>query len=198
MSSLSATLVVVGLHIDIDCKILVQQRPFQTKWGGLWEFPGGKRDKMETMRAALIREWDEELGLKIEVGELITEAVIEFPDTVALLPLFRVYYDPVIEPVAKEGQTLARVTFEEAMELPGVPSMAAYKADVDAYLGKHRGRRATLEHFLGTPVGIGLMPRGFRLVAGEQGVCVRCNSTKNPTNTKNAKDEWEHHQIRCP
>lgn len=135
-------IVCVGLHIDATRRLLVQQRPIVTKWGGLWEFPGGKRDKMETMRAALAREWDEELGLKIEVGELITEAVIEFPDTIALLPLFRVRYaprsfgEPPPEPQPREGQKIARLTFDEAMALPGVPSMAPYAPDVRSYLAR--------------------------------------------------------------
>lgn len=129
-------IVCVGLHIDATRRLLIQQRPIVTKWGGLWEFPGGKRDKMETMRAALAREWDEELGLKIEVGELITEAVIEFPDTIALLPLFRVRYDHRLKPEAREGQTLGRALVDEAMRLPGVPSMAAYEADVRNYIAR--------------------------------------------------------------
>jgi 8-oxo-dGTP diphosphatase len=127
-------IVVVGLHIDDAGKILVQQRPAPTKWGGLWEFPGGKVDRGETMRAALKREWHEELGILVRVGELITEAAIEFPDTAAILPLFRVHTnDP---PQALDGQVLRRATYEEAMALPGVPSMAAYAAALKDYLAE--------------------------------------------------------------
>ncbi|NBD31480.1 MAG: NUDIX domain-containing protein, partial [Cyanobacteria bacterium] len=41
--------------------------------GGLWEFPGGKIEKQETIPACIEREIKEELGITIEVGEhLIT------------------------------------------------------------------------------------------------------------------------------
>lgn len=136
-------IVCVGLHIDAEGKLLVQERPKHTKRGGLWEFPGGKVEKGETMRKALAREWWEELGLAIEARELITECVIEFPDSgIVLLPLFRVRYverpvnEPAPEPQPREGQKIARLSFDEVMELPGVPSMAAYAPDVGSYIAR--------------------------------------------------------------
>lgn len=38
---------------------------------GYWEFPGGKRNPEETMCDCLAREIQEELGLQIEVGDLL-------------------------------------------------------------------------------------------------------------------------------
>lgn len=38
---------------------------------GYWEFPGGKRESQESMSCCLEREIDEELGLKIQVGDFL-------------------------------------------------------------------------------------------------------------------------------
>ena len=46
---------------------------------GQWEFPGGKIEVGETPQQALIREIQEELAVKIEVGELIDTIEYDYP-----------------------------------------------------------------------------------------------------------------------
>ena len=46
---------------------------------GKWEFPGGKLEVGETSQQALIREIQEELAVKIEVGELIDTIEYDYP-----------------------------------------------------------------------------------------------------------------------
>jgi A/G-specific adenine glycosylase len=50
-------------------ELLIAQRPLDGLLGGLWEFPGGKREKGESLPACLQRELREELGIDVEVGE---------------------------------------------------------------------------------------------------------------------------------
>lgn len=64
MDSFSPLLVVAAALIDADGRVLVQQRPPGRSMAGLWEFPGGKLEPGETPEAALIRELEEELGIR--------------------------------------------------------------------------------------------------------------------------------------
>lgn len=49
-------------------KVLITQRPQDGLLGSLWEFPGGKLEKNESLAEGLQREIMEELGCKIRVG----------------------------------------------------------------------------------------------------------------------------------
>ncbi len=62
-------------HLDVTCgivrradRVLIAQRPAKALLGGLWEFPGGKRERGETLTACLRRELREELGIRVRVG----------------------------------------------------------------------------------------------------------------------------------
>ncbi len=53
--------------------ILIARRPDQAVMGGLWEFPGGKIEADETPAQALVREFEEELGLAVVVDQPLPE-----------------------------------------------------------------------------------------------------------------------------
>jgi A/G-specific adenine glycosylase len=61
---LEALEVVVAVIVN-DGKVLLQERPPGGLLAGLWEFPGGKVEPGETLKAALRREIREELGVGI-------------------------------------------------------------------------------------------------------------------------------------
>jgi len=61
---------VVGIIRD-GRRYLIQKRPARGLMAGLWEFPGGKREKGETLRAALQRELREELDAGVKIGRLL-------------------------------------------------------------------------------------------------------------------------------
>jgi A/G-specific adenine glycosylase len=54
-------------------RILIARRPAEKLLGGLWEFPGGHREKNETLEKCVAREVCEELGIKIAMVEKFAE-----------------------------------------------------------------------------------------------------------------------------
>lgn len=53
-------------------QILIDRRRKEGAMGGLWEFPGGKIEKHETVEECIAREIKEELAIEIVVGECLT------------------------------------------------------------------------------------------------------------------------------
>lgn len=63
-------LVVAGLIIGDDGRILITQRRADQQLALLWEFPGGKVEPAESPTAALVRELREEIGVTVAVGRI--------------------------------------------------------------------------------------------------------------------------------
>jgi A/G-specific adenine glycosylase len=71
-----------------DGLLLIAQRPLEGLLGGMWEFPGGKREAGETLAECLKRELREEMDIEVEVkGELtvVRHAYTHFRVTVHAL-----------------------------------------------------------------------------------------------------------------
>ena len=98
---------VVAAVIERDGRILIARRPAALHLGGLWEFPGGKRQPGETPEAALVREIREELDAVVTVGELLDDVEWTYPEKTVRLLFFRCALDD--EPRAAEGQEIAWV-----------------------------------------------------------------------------------------
>jgi mutator protein MutT len=70
-------------------KLLITQRHAQAHLGGLWEFPGGKRERQETFEQCLQRELREELGVEVLVGDLIESLTHAYPQKTVRLNFYR-------------------------------------------------------------------------------------------------------------
>src|ERR1700691_2759424 len=62
---------VVAAVIERDGRILIGQRKPRGRHALKWEFPGGKVEPGEELRAALARELHEELGIDAKIGDEI-------------------------------------------------------------------------------------------------------------------------------
>ena len=63
--------VVVGVALFRDGRVLAARRPADSGSPGGWEFPGGKVEAGESDDSAAVREIQEELGVPIDVGEVL-------------------------------------------------------------------------------------------------------------------------------
>jgi 8-oxo-dGTP diphosphatase len=107
--------VVAGVIRREDGRILITQRLPDDTLGGYWEFPGGKVDPGEELRAALARELREELALETEIGAEIHHIVHAYPDRDVRL----FFYEARIlsgEPQKIEVADLRWVTLDEIGE----------------------------------------------------------------------------------
>lgn len=72
------TRVVMGLLFNRSGRILIAKRNPRKRYGGLWEFPGGKIEHGETIEQALVREIHEELDAPIMVGRVYPGYLFEY------------------------------------------------------------------------------------------------------------------------
>ena len=71
-----------------DGQLLITQRRVQDHLGGLWEFPGGKRESNESFEASLQRELREELGIEVAVGKLFETITHDYAEKSVQLCFF--------------------------------------------------------------------------------------------------------------
>lgn len=58
--------VVIGILRNSQGQVLIALRPPGVEQPGVWEFPGGKVESGESKETALIREYHEEIGIKVQ------------------------------------------------------------------------------------------------------------------------------------
>jgi mutator protein MutT len=89
-----------------DGQLLITQRHADAHLGGLWEFPGGKRELQESFEQCLARELREELGIDVLVGELVESLTHAYPDKTVHLRFYRCQW------LRHEPQTLGCTDFK--------------------------------------------------------------------------------------
>jgi 8-oxo-dGTP diphosphatase len=90
VSAAPLVLVVAAALVDGNGRVLIAQRPEGKAMAGLWEFPGGKVEAGEDPELALVRELAEELGVTVELEDLVpfTFASHRYERFHLLMPLY--------------------------------------------------------------------------------------------------------------
>jgi 8-oxo-dGTP diphosphatase len=93
-------------------QVLIARRPEGVHQGGLWEFPGGKIERGETVVQALARELQEEVGIDIHDALPLIALVHDYPDrTVRLFVMDVLGFSG--DPYGVEGQEVRWVHPDE-------------------------------------------------------------------------------------
>jgi len=117
-------LVVAAAIRDLHGRWLLQQRPAGKHHGGLWEFPGGKVERGEQLRPALVREISEELGLTLDPALMRPLGFAESEGGEGRPPLVLLLFAAEAtgaEPHGHEGQLWGWFSTEEVEALPLPP-----------------------------------------------------------------------------
>lgn len=93
-------------------RILIARRPDHLHQGGLWEFPGAKVERGETVAAALHRELLEELAIQVQSAAPFLQVQHDYTDKAVLLDVWWVRTFSG-QPQGNEGQRLQWVTVAE-------------------------------------------------------------------------------------
>ncbi|WP_407396893.1 (deoxy)nucleoside triphosphate pyrophosphohydrolase [Treponema sp.] len=72
-------------------KVLIAHRNPTGQMGNRWEFPGGKVEDGEEETVGIVREFQEEFGVEVKVGEYIADAEFEHNGKKRLLHAYRIY-----------------------------------------------------------------------------------------------------------
>lgn len=107
MTSRARKLVVAGLIIADDGRVLITRRKDEQPMGGQWEFPGGKLEPGEAPTAGLARELREELGVEVAVGRAWDVLHHAYPEFDLLMIVYACRLAPGATPRAVEVADLA-------------------------------------------------------------------------------------------
>ena len=105
---------VVAAAIFSECgeELFIARRAQNAHQGGLWEFPGGKKEQGESSEAALYRELKEEIGITVEQCSPLIKLSHDYGDKLVELDVYRVNQFTG-KPHGAEGQETRWIKLED-------------------------------------------------------------------------------------
>ena len=128
--------VAVGVLVRGDGAFLLTSRPAGKPYAGYWEFPGGKLESGEDVRAALDRELREELGVQVRSAHAWHDEMVDYPQALVHLHFWIVSaWDGELRML--EGQTFSWQHLPVDLEpiLPGTIPVLAWFAQERGFQG---------------------------------------------------------------
>jgi 8-oxo-dGTP diphosphatase len=109
------TIDVVAAIIMCSQKVLLAKRKIGQTYAGFWEFPGGKVEKGESDKAALIRECHEELAIHVVDCELYEQITLNRPYQTINLRFFKILHFTET-PIGNEKQQIEWIPLHQLHE----------------------------------------------------------------------------------
>lgn len=107
--------IAVAVIVSAKQEVLLAMRQAHQHQGGLWEFPGGKVEKNESVYDALLREINEEVGITITSAHELVKISHDYGDKAFIFDVWLVNaYNG--KPVGLEGQQLRWCAITELKE----------------------------------------------------------------------------------
>jgi mutator protein MutT len=131
-----------ALVFDTAGKVFLAQRgPRAWNERGTWEFPGGKVTLGETLAATLIREFQEEYGMTVEIVELlgVNDHILTDEQQHWVSPTY-IARHVAGEPTIREPEKCSAIGWFDLASLPE-PLSQVTQDDVGMYREKHGNRR---------------------------------------------------------
>jgi 8-oxo-dGTP diphosphatase len=116
---------VVGVLRNESGQILIAKRQNHQFMAGFWELPGGKIEGDETTEETIIRELNEELGIKVNTLSLHQTMQHTYADRMVELCIYNIdeYKN---SPIGAEGQEINWVNIDELTNYELLPTMKAF------------------------------------------------------------------------
>jgi len=90
-----------------DGKAFVAKRGNQGSFSGCWEFPGGKVEDGESDEEAIVREFDEEFGMRILATRMLGETLFPHRGKERILAAWLIELAPQAQPKLLEHEAIA-------------------------------------------------------------------------------------------
>ena len=131
-----------GCFCKVGDLFLLLKRAISRPQGGTWGIPGGKLERGESPRAAVIREVWEEVGIDIDSNDLeeIGKLYIRLPTLDYLFHIFWIGFSkiPTVNLNLEEHDETKWLTVQEALNLPlisgGVDAIKIYSSYFNKYI----------------------------------------------------------------
>ena len=110
--------------IVVDNLVFIAKRINKGQMANRWEFPGGKVEEGESHKEALVREFEEEFMIDVEVGEKITQTQFQHNDETVDLFAYEVIIKDIdnITWILSEHSDINWISFDKINSLDFVDS----------------------------------------------------------------------------